>query len=189
MGDKNGKKGDEPKPEDKDNNIIGTAGAHIGVTITHQDSNVPGDGSSIGAHVSEVDKPNTRPTRSVQEILATHDINDPIWDHTDACNESIDTVNSADALADSHITERVPGYILRRSKSTEVHIIDTYVSPESKQDDGLYQFMYNYDEWAESTYTFSGNDIGSSNTFTVVDTNYSTNKSIKSDFRISERQS
>ena len=28
-GDKNGKKGDEPKSEDKDNNITGTAGAHV----------------------------------------------------------------------------------------------------------------------------------------------------------------
>ena len=77
-GNKNRKKGDEPKSEDKDNNNIGTTGAHVGETTMPQDSNAPSNGSSIGAHVSEVDKPNTRPTQSVQKILATHAIDDPI---------------------------------------------------------------------------------------------------------------
>ena len=58
-GDKNGKKGDEPEPEVKVNNIIGTAGAHPGETTTPKDSNAPNNGSSIGAHVSEVDEPDT----------------------------------------------------------------------------------------------------------------------------------
>ena len=56
-GDKNKKKGDEPKSEDKDNNNTGTAGAHVGETRMPQDSNAPSNGSSIGAHVSEVAKP------------------------------------------------------------------------------------------------------------------------------------
>ena len=66
-GDKNRKKGDEPKYEDKDNNITGTAGAHVEETTTPQDSNAPSNGSSIGAHAhtSEVEEPNTRPTQSI----------------------------------------------------------------------------------------------------------------------------
>ena len=103
-GDTNRKKGDEPKSADKDNNITGTAGAYIGETTTPKDLNAPSDGSSIGAHVSEVGEPDTWPTQSIQEILATHAIDDPIWDHTEACNVSIDTVNSAEALVGSHIT-------------------------------------------------------------------------------------
>ena len=59
-GDKNRNKGDEPKSEDKDNNTTGTTCAHIGETTTPKDSNAPIDGSSIDAHVSEVDKPDAR---------------------------------------------------------------------------------------------------------------------------------
>ena len=75
---KNGKKGDELKSEDKDNNNTGTAGTHVGESTMPQDLNAPSDGSRIGAHVSKVNEPNTRPTQSVKEILATHAINDPI---------------------------------------------------------------------------------------------------------------
>ena len=89
----------------------------------------------------------------------------------------------------NHIAERGPDYILCRSESTEVHAIDTYVSPDRNKDDGLYQFMDNYDKWAESTYTFSANDMGSFHTFMAVDTNDSTNESIKSDFWTGKCQS
>ena len=58
MGDKNGKKGDEPKSEDKDNNNTCTTGGHVGITTTPQDSSAPSNGSSIGAHASEVAEPN-----------------------------------------------------------------------------------------------------------------------------------
>ena len=64
-GDKNRKKGDEPKSEDKDNNNTGTAGAHVRETTTPTDSNAPSDGSSIGAYVSEVAEPNAWPTQCV----------------------------------------------------------------------------------------------------------------------------
>ena len=104
-GDKNGKKGDESNSEDKDNNNTGTTGTHVGEITTPQDSNAPSDGSSIGAHSSEVAKPDVWSTRSVQDILATHVINNPIWDRTDACDVSIDTVNSAEALAGSQIVK------------------------------------------------------------------------------------
>ena len=64
-GDKSGKQSDEPKSEDKDNNITGTAGAHVGETTTPKDSNAPSNGSSIGAYVSEVEDHGARPTQSV----------------------------------------------------------------------------------------------------------------------------
>ena len=54
--DKNGKKGNDSKPEDKDNNTTGTTGAHIGEVTTPEDFTAPSDGSSIGAHVAEVNK-------------------------------------------------------------------------------------------------------------------------------------
>ena len=78
-GDKNGKKGDEPKSEDKDNNTTGTTGAHVRETATPKDSTAPSNGSSIGAHVSEVEEHNVWPTQSVQEILVTHDIDDRLY--------------------------------------------------------------------------------------------------------------
>ena len=40
-GDKNGKKGNEPKSEDKDNNKVGITGAHVGGITTPQDSSAP----------------------------------------------------------------------------------------------------------------------------------------------------
>ena len=110
-------------------------------------------------------------------------------DRTDGCDVSIDTVNSAEVLADSHIAERVPEYILRQPESMEVHTIDTYVPPDSNEDDGMYQFMDNYVKWDKSTNTFSANDMGRSHTFMAVDTNDSTNESIKLDSCIGKRQS
>ena len=54
---KNGKKGDKTKSKDKDNNNTGTIDAHVGEATTLQDSSNPSNGSSIGAHVSDVTKP------------------------------------------------------------------------------------------------------------------------------------
>ena len=55
-GDNNGKKGDDLKSEDKDNNATGTVGAHVGDVTTPEDSTALSDESSIGVHVSEVAK-------------------------------------------------------------------------------------------------------------------------------------
>ena len=67
--------------------------------------------------------------------------------------------------------------------------MDVRVSRDSSEDDGMYQFMDNYNEWDESPNTLSVNDMGSYHSFTAVNTSDSTNESIKSDFRISECQS
>ena len=66
QGDKNRKKGDDPKSKDKDNNVAGVAGAHV------RDDTIPEDStarSSIGAHVSEATKLPSRPTRFVDNRL------------------------------------------------------------------------------------------------------------------------
>ena len=76
---------------------MGTTGAHVGETTTPQNSSTPSDGSSIGAHISDVPEPDVWLTRSIQYILAAHPIGDPIWSHTNVCDISIDTVNSAEA--------------------------------------------------------------------------------------------
>ena len=103
--DKNRKKGDEAKSEDKDYNNTGTAGTHVEETSADQDAGATSDGSSIGAHVSDVTKTNVPSTQNVQELLAAHPVDDPIWDHTDSCDILVDTVNSAEAMAGSHIVE------------------------------------------------------------------------------------
>ena len=136
-----------------------------------KDSNVPNNGSSIGAHVSEVDKPDARLTQSVQKILATHTIDDPIQNHTDACDVSIDTVNSAEALAGTHITVGLR-YTFCRSDSYNL-ISNDNVSWYNGSD-----FLENYNEWEK---------LRNTNGVEVVtnDAKYS----IKLDFWIGERQS
>ena len=75
-GDKNRKNGDEAKLEDKDNNNTGTAGAYVWETAAAQDSSTTSNGSSIGAHVSDVTKTNAPLTRSIQDLLAAHPVED-----------------------------------------------------------------------------------------------------------------
>ena len=171
-GDKNIKKGDEPKSEDKDNIITGTVGAHVGGTSKPKDSNAPSNGSSTGAHISKVKHPGARPTQSVQEILATHAIDDTIWDHTDACDVSIDTVNSAEALAGSHITGGST-YTFRRSNPHNIIHNDDVIWYDRPY------FLENYNKWDK---------LPNTNGVEVV-TNDSTKESIKSDFWIYARQS
>ena len=56
QGDKDGKKGDDSKSEDKNNNIISVVGAQVGNVTTPEDSTTPSGGSSIGAHILEAAK-------------------------------------------------------------------------------------------------------------------------------------
>ena len=128
------------------------------------------------------------PAQSVQDILATHAIDNLIWDLTDECEVSIDTVNRTEALAASHIVEQLSEYILCRPDPIELLTTDAYVPPDSNEDDRMYQCMDNYNKWDKSPNTAGVNDIGSSYTSTAV-TSGSANKLIKSDFWIFERQS
>ena len=81
-GDENRKKGDKTKSEDKDNNNnnnnTSIASGHVGETTMPQDSSTPSDGSSIGAHISDVTKHVVQPAQYVQYILAAYPISDPI---------------------------------------------------------------------------------------------------------------
>ena len=104
-GDNNGKKGNDSKPEDKDNNTIGTVGAHIGEVTTPEDSIALNNGSSISAYVLEVAKHKFRPARSVEDLLGVHPINDAIWGRIDPSDVSIDNANSTEIMVCSHIRE------------------------------------------------------------------------------------
>ena len=189
-GDKNGKKGDEAKLEDKDNNNTCNTGAHVGETTTPQDSSTPSNGLSIGAHVYDVTKPDVWPAQSIQDILAAHPIDDSIWSHPNVCDISINTVNSTEALAGIHTGEST--YTLHRPnprfEDNEL-FVDTFVPPDSIEDNRMYQFMDSYNKWDKLLNTAGVDDIGSFYTFMTNNTSNSADKSIKSDFGIGERQS
>ena len=102
-GDRNRKKGNDPKSEDKDNNTTCTIGSHIGDVTTPEDSTTPGDGSSISAHVSEATKQPSHSTRSVENLLEAHSIDDAIWSGNNSCDVLVDTANNKEVMADSHI--------------------------------------------------------------------------------------
>ena len=55
-GDRSGKKGDDPKSEDEDSDMIGTAGVHIGDITPLEESTASSGGVSIDAHVSEANE-------------------------------------------------------------------------------------------------------------------------------------
>ena len=143
-----------------------------GETATLKDSNAPSDGSSIGAHVSEVEENDACPTRSVKKLLATHAVDDLIWDHTGACDVSLDTKNSAEALAGIHITGGST-YNFRRSYPHKLIYSDDVTWYDGSD------FLNNYNEWDKSPNT---NVVKGVN-------NDSTKEFIKSDFRTSKRQS
>ena len=61
--------------------------------------------ASLGAHVSETNQASSRQSRTVDEILRAHPLNDDFWDNTNPTDVSIDTVNSEEKMTGSHITE------------------------------------------------------------------------------------
>ena len=115
--------------------------AHVGETTTPQVSSIPSNRSSIGAHVSNVTKPDIWPAQSVQDIFAAHPIG--IWSHTNTCDVLIDTMNSAETLVDSHIIQhnitQESIYTLRRPNPRfELFTVNAYVPPDSSEDDRMY---------------------------------------------------
>ena len=72
----NKRKGDDPKSEDKDNITGGTAGAHVEDTTTNENTTAPSGGASLGAHVSETSQATSRLSRTVEEMLGAHPVND-----------------------------------------------------------------------------------------------------------------
>ena len=98
------RKDNDSKPEDKDSNTGGTAGAHIEDTTTTEEYNAPSGAPSIGIHVSEINLQSSRSPRTIEEILGVHSMNDDdFWSNTNPADVSIDTVNSKEMMAASHI--------------------------------------------------------------------------------------
>ena len=168
-GEQNGKKGDKSKSEDKDNSNTGTVGAHIGIVTTLQDSIAPSNVSSIGTHVSEVAKPEFWPARTVEELLVAHPINDAIWSCTNPGDVSIDSVNSTEILAGSHITAESTYTFCRFNLYKLIH------NDDLSWYDGS-DFLDYYGKWDESPNTDSDDVV----------TNDSVNESIKPIFWIGE---
>ena len=68
------------------------------------------------------------------------------------------------------------------------HVVD--MASNIIEEDGPYEFTDKYNKWDNLPNTaVVNNDTGSSHTFIAVNTSGSVNKSIKSDFGFSERQS
>ena len=100
------KKGDESKFEDKDRITGNTAGAHNEDTTTTEESTLPNRTPSIGAHVLETNVQSSNSSRTVEEILGAHPIDDDdFWGNTNPTDVSIDTANSEEMMAGSHITK------------------------------------------------------------------------------------
>jgi hypothetical protein len=104
-----GKGSDTDSNKDDSGNLL--AGAHTtdGAknTSSTKSASKSTPSSTVGAHISdseEYDHPAT--SRSVQELLASHPINDPIWGDQDYTDDySVDTEDSAQALAGFHAYE------------------------------------------------------------------------------------
>ena len=73
-------------------------------------------------------------------------MNDPIWDHTNGCDILIDTLNSTENLAGSHIVGQ-PEQIFRRPDPAfeDIEIFVNVVS-DTIQNDRLYHFLDNYNK-------------------------------------------
>ena len=100
------KKGDESKSEDKDSISGNTAGAHDEDTTTTEESAPPNGTPSIGVHVSETNVHLSNSSRTVEEILGAHPVDDDdFWGNTNPIDVSIDTANSEEMIARSHITK------------------------------------------------------------------------------------
>ena len=56
----------------------------------------------FGSRVTKITEHNFQPTLSIKELLAAYPTNDAIWDHTNSCNVSIDTVFNAEITASIH---------------------------------------------------------------------------------------
>ena len=156
----------------------GTAGAHVGETATPKDTTVPSKEGSIGAHVSETSQRPFCPARSVEELLAAHPVDDAIWSNSNPTDVSIDTAHSAEFLAGSHFTEN---FTYAFEKSYPFGSTDLSSSVPEEDDMSWYDGSSFLD-----TFNDSGESMNKSGNVAIHD---SINVSIKSDFRIGERQS
>ena len=68
--------------------------------------NITNNGNILfGSQVNKITEYHFRPTLFVEELLAAHPTNDDIWDNTNPCNVSFDTVDNAEITTSIHITK------------------------------------------------------------------------------------
>ena len=83
------------KSEDKDSNTGGTVGVHVEDITAPEESTAPSGGASIVVHVLEASEQSSRLSRTLEEILRAHFMNDgDFWVSTNPGDVSIDTANS-----------------------------------------------------------------------------------------------
>ena len=96
-----------PNLKNKDSNTAGTAGAHVGDTTSPKKSTTPSKRASIDTQVLEANEQSSCLSRTVEEILGAHPMSDDnFWGDTNPSDVSIDTMNSKEIMAGSHITEQ-----------------------------------------------------------------------------------
>ena len=77
-----------------------------GDTTATEESTAPSGVASIGAHFFETKLQFSGPSRTVDEILGAHPMyDDNFWGNTNPSDMSIDTTNTNEMIAGSHITE------------------------------------------------------------------------------------
>ena len=111
--------------------------------------------------------------------MAAYPVDDTIWNRSNPSDVSIDTANSAEIIAGSHITE---GSTYAFERSDPFGLIDTPSHVSDEDDMSWYDgsaFLDSFTDSSKSEDTIGGDDV----------THDSTSESIKSDFRIGERQS
>ena len=99
------KKGNDPTSEDMDSNTGGTTGAHVEDTTPNEDTTALSGRASLGAHVSETNQTSSRPSRTVDEMLGVYPVNGDFWGNINPTDVYIDTMNSEEKMAGSHITK------------------------------------------------------------------------------------
>ena len=71
----------------------------------NEDTTAPSGEASLGAHVSETNQATFPPPCTMEQILEAHPIDDTFWENTNPTDVQIDTVNSEEQMAGSHITK------------------------------------------------------------------------------------
>ena len=111
--------------------------------------------------------------------MAAHPVDDAIWSRTDPSDVSIDTANSTEIIAGSHITDSLT-YAFERLDL--FGLIDTISHVSHEDDISWYDgsaFLDSFTDSSKSEDTIGDEDV----------THNYASESIKSDFRIDERRS
>ena len=78
---------------------------HVQDNTTNKDTTVSSREANLSAHVSETNQATSPTSRPIKQILGAHSIDDDFWENTSPTDVSIDSVNSEEQMAGSHITK------------------------------------------------------------------------------------